>query len=236
MRHFNAQAKRSVEKNMKYSFRKKVIILLGRPGAGKGTQTKLLAKKFNLEYIGVGDLVRERQKIKDFTGQKLLIDSSKKGELIPSFLVSSFWTIKFEELKQKSFKGFILDGSSRKLIESQLIDQTLKWYGWQKNVKIILINISEKESILRLAKRRTCQDCGRTIPYIGEFKELKKCDQCQGKLIIRKDQNSGAIKKRLKEFNEKTKPAIDYYSNRLIKINGEQSIESVFQDILKKIK
>ncbi len=213
-----------------------VFIFLGRPGSGKGTQAKLLAEKFGLEYVGVGDLVRKRQKIKDFTGQKLLIASWKKGELIPSFLVSSLWTVKFEELKQKPFKGFVLDGSSKMLIESRLIDEALKWYEWQENVKIILINISEKESIRRLIKRRTCLDCGRSVPYIGEFKKLKKCDQCQGKLIIRKDQSLGAIKKRLKEFNEKTKPATNYYSNRLIKINGEQSIEKVFQDILKAIK
>ena len=227
----------------------KIIILLGRPGCGKGTQAKLLAKKFGLEYIGVGDLVRKRQEVKDFTGKKLLRVSWKKGELLPSFLVSSFWTAKFEELKQNvrigtirnfkpKFKGFVLDGSSRTLIESQLIDEALKWYQWQKNVKIILINISEKESIWRLTKRRMCQDCGRLIPYIGEFKKLKRCDQCQGKLITRKDQSLGAIKKRIKEFNEKTKPAINYFQkqNRLIKINGEQSIEDIHKDILKAIK
>ena len=217
----------------------KIIILLGRPGCGKGTQAKLLAKKFGLEYIGVGDLVRKRQEVKDFTGKKLLRVSAKKGELLPSFLVSSFWTARFEELKQKpKFKGFVLDGSSRILIESQLIDEALKWYEWQKNVKIILINISEKESIWRLTKRRMCQDCGRLIPYIGEFKKLKRCDQCHGKLIIRKDQSLGAIKKRIKEFNEKTKLAINYFQkqNRLIKINGEQSIEDIHKDILKAIK
>ena len=233
----------------------KVIILLGRPGSGKGTQAKLLAEKFGLIYIELGDLVRNRQKIKDFTGKKLLRVSAKKGELIPTFLVSSFWITIFEKLKQKPkfkelknssqrfadtrvFKGFVLDGSPRMLIESYLIDEALKWYEWHKNVKIILVNISEKESIWRLTKRRMCQDCGRLIPYIGELKKLKKCDQCQGKLIVRKDQSLEAIKKRIKEFNEKTKPAINYFrqQNRLIKINGEQPIEAVYRDILKALK
>ncbi|MCD5397134.1 MAG: nucleoside monophosphate kinase [Candidatus Pacebacteria bacterium] len=217
----------------------KIIILLGRPGSGKGTQAKLLIKKFGLEYIGVGDLVRTRQQIKDFSGQKLLKVSAKKGELVPSFLISSFWTAKFEELKQKpKFKGFVLDGSSRILIESQLIVEALKWYQWQKNTKIILVDISEKESIWRLTKRRICKDCGRIIPYIGEFKKIKKCDKCQGKLIIRKDQSLSAIKKRIKEFNEKTKLAINYYQKQgtLIKVNGEQSIEAIHKDILEIIK
>ncbi len=216
----------------------KIIILLGRPGSGKGTQAKLLVKKFGLEYIGVGDLVRKRQEIKDFTGKKLSKISSKKGKLVPTFLVSSFWTTEFEKLKQKSFKGFVLDGSSRILIESQLINEALKWYEWKKNIRIILINISEKESIWRLTKRRICKSCGRLIPYIGEFKKLKRCDQCQGKLINRRDQSPGAIRKRIEEFNKKTKSAINYYKEQgmFIKINGEQSIEKVFQSILKKIK
>jgi len=215
-----------------------VIILLGPAGSGKGTQARLLQEKFDLAYIGGGNLVRARQKINDFTGKKLLVVSWKKGELVPTFLISELWTKRFEALKKKKLKGFVLDGNPRKLLEAELIDEALNWYEWDKNLKILLIHISKKESIWRLTKRRTCRDCGRLIPYIGKFRSLKKCDKCGGKLYVRKDENPKAMKKRLQEFEEETKPMINYYrrQKKLIKINGEQSIENVFKDIVKAIK
>jgi len=222
---------------MKPSKKKQVaIIILGPAGSGKGTQAKLLQKKFDLEYIGSGRMIRQRQKAKDFTGRKLLEVSWRKGELVPTFLISKLWADRFEKLKQKlEFKGFVLDGSPRKLIEAELVDEALNWYEWQKNVKIILISISQKESFNRLTKRRQCKKCGRLIPWLGEFKKLKKCDKCGGELVIRVDDRPESIKKRLEEFKNKTIPVINYYKKqgRLIKINGEQSIEKVFEDILK---
>lgn len=213
-----------------------VIILLGPQGSGKGTQAKLLQKKLNLEYVGSGNLVRKRQRVNDFTGRKLLEVSAKRGEIIPTFLMSKLWAEKFEKLKQKSeFNGFIFDGSPRKLIEVVLVEEALDWYEWQKNVKIILISISQKESIWRLTRRRICKDCGRILPYIGEFRKLKKCDKCGGKLITRIDDTVEGVKERLRWYKADVMPVINYYKKqgRLIKINGEQSIENVFKDILK---
>ena len=225
---------------MKHSKKKPVVIVvLGPAGSGKGTQAKFLQKKFDLEYIGSGRMIRQRQKAKDFTGRKLLEVSWRKGELVPTFLISKLWADRFEKLKQKlEFKGFVLDGSPRKLIEAELVDEALSWYEWQKNVKVFLINISRKESFNRLTKRRQCKKCGRIIPWLGEFKKLKKCDKCGGELVIRTDDRPESIKKRLEEFKNKTIPVINYYQkqDRLIKINGEQSIEKVFKDILKVIK
>jgi adenylate kinase len=224
---------------MKLSKKPLIIILLGPPGSGKGTQAKLLEREFGLEYIGSGRMVRQRQQVKDFTGRKLLVVSWRKGEIVPTFLISKLWAGKLEKLKENpKFRGFVLDGSPRKLIEAELIDEALNWYEWQKNVKIILINISERESISRLTKRRICQNCGRIIPYIGELKKLKKCDKCGGKLITRADDTIKGVKERLRWFKADVKPAINYYQKkgRLIKINGEQSIEKVFKDILKAIK
>ena len=102
-------------------------------------------------------------------------------------------------------------------------------------MKIILINISGKESFNRLTKRRQCQKCGQLIPWVGEF---KKCDKCSGELITRPDDKMEVIEKRLEEYKKETIPSINYYKKRgrLIKINGEQSIENVFKDILKAIK
>ncbi len=216
-----------------------VIIILGPQGSGKGTQAKLLQKKFNLEYIGSGDLVRKRQKVNDLTGRKLLEVSAKKGKIIPTFLMSKLWADKFEKLKQKSeFNGFVFDGSPRKLIEATLVEEALNWYEWNKNVKIILIDISRKESIWRLTKRRICKDCGRVLPYMGEFRKLKKCDKCGGELITRTDDTVEGVKERLSWYKTDVMPVVNYYKKqgRLIKINGEQSIENVFKDILKAIR
>lgn len=215
----------------------KVLIILGPPGSGKGTQAKLLAEKFRLEYIGSGDVLRARQKISDFTGKKL-IKVMGKGELVPGFAVSKILGDELEKLKKRpKINGFVLDGWTRILIEAILADEALNWYEWGKNVKVILINISRKECFNRLTKRRQCKKCGRPIPWIGEFKKLKKCDKCGGEFIIRPDDKIESIKERLQEYKKKTIRAIKYYrkQGRLIEINGQQSIENVFKDILKSL-
>jgi adenylate kinase len=213
----------------------KVIIIMGPPGSGKGTQAKLLAKKFGLEYIGSGDVLRARQKVGDFTGKKL-IKVMDRGELAPSFVVVKTLGDVLEKLKrQPKIKGMVLDGWTRIIFEAILADEALNWYEWDKNVKVILLNISRRESYNRLTKRRQCKKCGRIIPWVGEFKKLKKCDKCNGKLVTRPDDKMESIKMRLEEYKNKTIPAINYYEKqgRLIEINGEQSIEDVFKDILK---
>ena len=212
-----------------------VVIILGPPGCGKGTQAKLLCQKFNLEYFGSGEELRKRQRMNDFTGKKLR-EVIERGEWAPEFIISKLWMEKLEKFKQKiKFNGMVYDGGPRKMLEAQIFNQSLEWYEWEKNKKAIFINISEKESFNRLTKRRQCKRCGRLIPWLSEFKKLKKCDKCGGKLIIRSDDKPKIIKQRLAEFETKTIPVINYYKKqgKLIKINGEQSIENVFQDILK---
>jgi len=214
-----------------------VIIVMGPPGSGKGTQAKLLAEKFRLKYVGCGDVLRARQKVGDFTGNKL-IKVMGRGELAPSFVVSKTLGDELEKLKKRSkINGLVLDGWTRIDIEAIMADEALTWYEWDKNVKVILLNISRRELYNRLTKRRQCKKCGRLIPWLGEFKKLKKCDKCGGELITRPDDKMESIKMRLEEFKNKTIPAINYYKKqgRLIEVNGEQSIENVFKDILKKI-
>jgi adenylate kinase len=215
-----------------------VFIVLGPPGSGKGTQSKLLAKRFSLKYVGSGDTLRIRQKVGDFTGDKL-IKVMGRGELAPSFIILKILGDKLEKFKKQSkINGLVLDGWTRIIFEAILADEALNWYGWNKNVKVILLNISRKESFNRLAKRRQCKKCGRIIPWLGEFKKLKKCDKCGSELITRPDDKMESIKIRLEEFKNQTIPAINYYKKqgRLIKINGEQPIKDVFKDILKSIK
>jgi len=217
---------------------KLIIILFGKSGSGKGTQAELLQKKFGLEYIGSGDLLRARAKKEDFTGRKIA-QILITGDLIPTPVIFKLWLDKTEELKnKKNLRGLVMDGNPRKILEAYLIDQTLDWYGWDKNVKIFLVDISDKEAIWRLTKRRICKKCKEIIPFVGSFRKIKKCPECGGQLVQRNDDTIEAVKKRLSWFKTDVQPIVNYYrqAGRLIKINGEQSIEAVFQDILNKIR
>jgi len=183
-----------------------IIILFGRSGCGKGTQAKLLIKDFGFEYLGSGVLLRERNTKDDFTGRKLK-EIMNKGDLVPTPIMFRVWAEKIEEMREKIDKnGVIIDGSPRALLEAELMDYAFKWYGWE-NVKVVLLDLSEEEAFNRLIKRQ------------------------------RDDDNPNAIKERLAYFKKDVQPAIDYYQEqgRLIKIDGNQSIEDVYHEIKKAI-
>ncbi|MBD3207867.1 MAG: adenylate kinase, partial [Candidatus Nealsonbacteria bacterium] len=112
------------------------------------------------------------------------------------------------------------------------------WYEWLEYTQVLLVDISKEEAIQRLTKRRMCSQCGRIIPFVGKFKEIDKCDKCGGDLITREDDDIEGVKERLGWFDTDVKPVIDYYQGKgkLTKINGEQSIEDVFEDVLKALK
>ncbi|MEA2113698.1 MAG: nucleoside monophosphate kinase [Patescibacteria group bacterium] len=212
----------------------KIIILFGRSGCGKGTQAKLLQGEFGFGYLSSGDLLRSKMKDNDFSGRKLR-EVLKKGELAPTFLMFRLWSEEIKEIKGKSgLKGLIIDGSPRALTEAKLMDEAFKWYEWA-DIKVFLLDISDEEAFGRLTKRRICKNCGRLIPWVGDFKKLEKCDKCGGELEMRLDDEPEAIRARLDYYNKDVQPAVDYYEKKgvLIKINGEQSIKAVYQDISK---
>lgn len=210
----------------------KIILFLGRSGSGKGTQAELLREKLDLEYSSTGDLLRARKKIDDFTGRKIaeVIDA---GNFAPSSVIVKLLFDEFEKYKNKqSFSGVILDGAARKILEAQLIDQAFEWYEWLEGIRIIFIDISRHEAFRRLLKRRACKGCENISAQKSEGEE---CDRCGGKLVVREDDNPEAINRRQDEFEEKILSVVDYYKkdNRLIIINGAQSIEDVHKDIMK---
>lgn len=223
---------------MKLSKKKPLsLIIYGRPGSGKGTQADLLAEKFRLEHFSSGEALRRRQKAGDFTAKKL-IEVMNKGKWVPECTIIKLWMDKLEEFKRKTnFKGWIYDGGPRLTLETMLLDVAFDWYEWQEGVKVVLIDISEKTALYRLTKRRQCKRCKELIPWLGEFKNIKKCHKCGGELILRSDDKPQAIKERLRQFKKFTVPQINYYkkTGRLIRVNGEQSIENVQKDVLKAI-
>ncbi|MFH1671506.1 MAG: nucleoside monophosphate kinase [Candidatus Portnoybacteria bacterium] len=215
----------------------KIIILLGRSGSGKGTQAKLLIKEFGFDYLGSGKLLRERMEVKDFTGEKLA-GFVNEGVLAPTWLVFNIWTQELEKIKnKKNFKGLIIDGSPRKVFEAELISYAFDWFEL-KNIKVVLVDISRQEAFDRLTKRRYCVQCGRIIPWTGSFKSLRVCDQCGGELETRADDNPKAINARMDYYRKEVEPVIEYYKKqkKLVKIDGEQSIEDVYRDVKRAIK
>jgi adenylate kinase len=214
-----------------------ILILLGKSGSGKGTQVELLKEKFGLDYVGSGELLRERKKVDDFMGKKIanVIDN---GNIILTPVIFSLWMEKFEELKNKEdLKGIILDGSPRKIKEAYLMEEALEWFEWDKNSKVLLIDISDEEAIARITKRKICSNCGNIILFSENDSEINICPKCGEKLIKRPDDSFEGTKKRLEWFKTEVGPVIEYYKNngRLTIINGEQSVEAVFNDIMKEI-
>lgn len=215
----------------------KTLTLLGRAGCGKGTQAKLLTEHFGLFYIGSGELLRDRVKQNDFTGQKT-DRTMKTGALVPTSLIFMLWMNRLEEMKKQSdFKGIVFDGSPRKLVEAQLLEEALEWYEWGKKFKAILVDISRQEAFNRLTKRRQCARCSQLIPYVGAYKDLVVCDKCGGELVVRQDDTPEAINQRLDLFDQEVMPVVAFYEKKglLVKVNGEQTIEEVQREILERL-
>lgn len=205
------------------------IILIGPQGSGKGTQGKLLAKKYKIPRVSLGKLLRDITKGKSNLG-KVISSYIDKGNLVPNEI--AFKVIEQELAKPKYKKGVILDGYPRKLSQAKHITNILTIDA------VIVIKISEKETLVRLGGRRECS-CGEI--YHMKFKPPKKdeiCDKCGQKLIQRKDDYPAAIKKRLALYNKQTKPAIDYLKKhvRVIQVSGEGSIKDVNKQIVRALK
>jgi len=216
-----------------------VFTLLGRAGCGKGTQAKLLMEKFGLIYIGSGEILRAMGKKEDFNGKKIRT-VVERGKLAPTFLIFQQWINRLSEIKLSAnadFKGIIFDGSPRKLVEAQMMQEAMVWYEWDKNFKAILVDISREEAFNRLTKRRQCKGCNQLIPFVGTYKDLVVCDKCGGELVARLDDKPEAINLRLDLFDQEVMPVVNFFEQEgfLIKVNGEQTIEDVQKEILKKI-
>lgn len=206
----------------------RVIIIIGPPGSGKGTQATLLADKLGLFYFETSKIIEERVmnakkgEYVEIEGKKYYLLNEKKiwetGGLCSPPLVTYWVQEKIKELAEKG-EGIVFAGSPRTLYETERIMPILnKFYG-KKNIKIILFTLSPKTSIFRNSHRRICELLRHPILYNDETKNLTKCPLDGSKLIRRKKlDDSETIKIRIKEYKERTLPIIDYFKKKGYKV------------------
>jgi len=203
------------------------IILLGPPGAGKGTQAKKLIDAYGIPQISTGDMLREAVKNKTQLGleAKKFMDA---GQLVPDEVVIGL--VQERISRPDCAKGFMLDGFPRTVPQAQALDKVLA--GMSKRIDhVVSIEVPSQELLGRLTGRRTCKNCGQGFHVMFDPPKTEgKCDKCQGELFQRDDDNEATVSNRLKVYESSTKPLIDYYQNQklLRPINGLGSIDEIF--------
>ncbi len=206
------------------------IVLLGAPGAGKGTQAKKLIEKYGIPQISTGDILRKA--VADGTPLgKEAKSYMDKGELVPDSVVIGL--VK-ERLQQDDCKkGFILDGFPRNTSQAETLDKVLDEMGMPLQVALS-VDVDFDVLMKRLTGRRTCKSCGQMYNiYFSPPQKEGVCDKCGGELYQRDDDKEETIKKRLEVYESQTAPLIDYYGKKgiLKKVNGVGNIEEIFANI-----
>lgn len=222
-----------------------VIIILGPPGSGKGTQAGLLERELDIFHLETSEVIeRKLKRVKkgDYVvveGKKYFLEEEKKkreeGELMSSPLIT-FWVMKEIERLYKEEKGIVFSGSPRTLYEAEKLIPLIEKLYSKKYIRVIFIKLSAKDSIWRNSHRRTCELMRHPIIYNKETKNLKHCPLDGSKLIRRVDDKPEIIKFRLKEYKKRTKPVIDYLKKRhfkVIEINGAPSPDRIHKGIMK---
>lgn len=208
------------------------ILFLGAPGAGKGTQAVRLSEKLGIPHISTGDMFREAVSKGTELGKKAK-EYMDRGELVPDEIVIG---IVKERISQPDCeKGCILDGFPRTVAQAEALDSALSELG-KKVDFVINVEVSEDEIIKRLTGRRTCRSCGAVYHVVfNPPKNDNLCDVCGGELYQRDDDTEETVRNRLKVYEEKTAPLINYYEKRgvLYGVNGEQPVEDVTAEIEK---
>jgi adenylate kinase len=204
------------------------LVLLGKPGSGKGSEAELLIKKFKFCYIAMGNILREIERKKTRLG-KLVKSHIDKGELVPNEI--TIRVLKERLSRTDCRNNFLLDGFPRD------IEQAKELEGISKIDKVVYLDVPDSLIVKRLSSRRNCT-CGAVYNLItNPPKKSGICNNCGRKLFIRPDDNPKSIKNRLNVYNKMTKPVINLYSRKklLVKVDGSGTIKGVYKAILKKL-
>jgi adenylate kinase len=207
-----------------------VVVLLGPPGSGKGTQAKRLVEELGIPHVSSGDLFRHHLSEGTELGKRAN-SYMEKGELVPDDVTVDMVIDRIS--RPDCEEGVILDGFPRTLTQAEALDRELKRRG-QRITIAPLIKVRDEEVTRRLTARRVCEDCGAVYNLIFNPPEAEGvCDLCGGDLYQREDDNPETVRHRLYTYYKETSPLIGYYFARdlLVEIDGEQTVEEVYQDL-----
>ncbi|MCL6518639.1 MAG: adenylate kinase [Armatimonadetes bacterium] len=190
------------------------LVLLGPPGAGKGTQASLISKKYKIPHISTGDILREAVKQGTELGRKAQ-EYMQKGELVPDEIVIG---IVVERIQQPDCQnGFMLDGFPRTVVQAEALDEELRKRNQELDA-VLCFEVDEEEIVRRISGRRVCEKCGAVynVNNLTSGKEDGICDKCGGRLATRPDDEPEAVRRRLQVYKKQTEPLIDYYRRKSI--------------------
>jgi adenylate kinase len=206
-------------------------IMLGAPGAGKGTQAKMLADKYMIPHISTGDIFRANIKNGTELGQKAKTYMDQ-GLLVPDELVCD---LVVDRVQQEDCKeGYILDGFPRTIPQAEALDAALANIG-SKIDYAVNVEVPDENIVNRMSGRRACVACGATYHIVhSPTKEEGICDRCGKELIVREDDKPETVTKRLNVYHEQTQPLIDYYTKQgaLKEVDGTMNMDEVFNAIV----
>ena len=202
------------------------IVLLGAPGAGKGTQGQKLVEEYGIAHISTGDLLRAAVKAQSELGKqaKAYMDA---GQLVPDTLVIDL--VKERLAQPDAQKGFMLDGFPRNIAQAETLDGELKEMGVELDAAL-LVDVPFEVIVERLSSRRTCRSCGYTAPA-----GVDVCPRCGGEMYQRDDDKPETINRRLDTYQSQTQPLIDYYKDHgiLKAVDGNRAVDEVYVDVKK---
>lgn len=206
------------------------LILLGPPGAGKGTQAARIVEKYNIPHISTGDIFRKNISEGTKLGKKAK-EYMDRGELVPDSLVIEIATDRLTE--DDCADGFLLDGFPRTVEQAVALDAFLGGRGEKIN-HVLDIDVPKEELMTRLIGRRVCKECGATY-HVTNMPPVKEgiCDKCGGELIQRADDTEATVENRIEVYNRQTKPLLDYYdkTGNIVHLDGSIGFEKLFAQI-----
>lgn len=206
------------------------LVLLGPPGAGKGTQASVLCKEYNLLHMSTGDLLREA--VKNNTDQGIKAKAyMDRGDLVPDEIVAAMITEKLKKADVSS--GFMLDGFPRTKKQAEILDKALIELAMPLDM-VVYFATKEATILKRLTGRRICRACGRIFHIINIPPKKKDiCDSCGGELYQRSDDKEETILNRINVYNSQTKDLIDYYQakNILKQVSGDMDVNELFAEL-----
>ncbi len=207
------------------------IIMLGAPGAGKGTQAKKIAEKYGIPHISTGDIFRANIKNGTELGKKAKTYMDE-GLLVPDELVVD---LVVDRVQQEDCKnGYVLDGFPRTIPQAEALDKALAELG-EKMDYAINVEVPDENIVNRMSGRRACVGCGATYHIVHAPTKVENiCDTCGGELILRDDDKPETVLKRLGVYHEQTHPLIQYYTDKdiLVEVDGTVDLEDVFKAIV----